>query len=282
MREGMFRIERCAILRLRSVSACLVASLGEFSPLFVMLRTDGRAADSLRHVTIEPGIAPHATGSALVSFGSTQVICAVMVDSDVPRWMREQEKPRGWLTAEYSMLPYSTLTRKPRDISRGKADSRGTEIQRLIGRSLRPCVDLEALGARTLWVDCDVLQADGGTRTAAITGACFAVEVACAGLVRSGMLEASPFRQRVAAVSCGLSGEDALLDLNYVEDRDIDMDLNIVMTHALEIVEVQGSAEGRALTRPQLDRLLDLGAKGIGELAAIQAAAFDAHNSSLS
>ena len=157
-----------------------------------MARLDGREAADLRVVTIEPGVAPHAQGSVLAAFGQTRVICSAMIEEGVPRWMKEQNVAGGWLTAEYSMLPYSTLSRKPREISRGKADARGTEIQRLIGRSLRAAVDLRAMGPRTLWVDCDVLQADGGTRTASITGGCVAVELAFRHQMAAGKLAASP------------------------------------------------------------------------------------------
>lgn len=240
-----------------------------------MTRHDGRAADALRPITFQAGIAPHAAGSVLVGFGNTRVICAASVHEEVPRWMKDQKVPGGWLTAEYSMLPYSTLDRKAREISRGKPDSRGTEIQRLIGRSLRASICLESLGPRTIWLDCDVLQADGGTRTAAITGASLALEMACHTLVRAGKLSETPFRRRVAAVSCGLQEGQALLDLDYVEDRDIDVDLNLVLTQEMEIVEVQASAEGRAFTGLQLDALLEIGRKGVTELFRYQSSEFE-------
>src|SRR6186997_474940 len=166
-----------------------------------MQRLEGRASDQLRPVTFELGIAPHASGSVLVAMGKTRVICGVMIEEGVPRWMKEQGVTGGWLTAEYSMLPYSTNTRKPRDIAKGRLDGRSSEIQRLIGRSLRAVVDLEKLGSRTMWIDCDVLQADGGTRTAAITGASLAVAVACQNLVAQKKLSALPLRTLVAAVS---------------------------------------------------------------------------------
>src|SRR5437763_1804423 len=171
-----------------------------------MTRTDGRAADQLRPVSFELGIAPNAAGSVLVAMGNTRVICGVMIEETVPRWMREQNVSGGWLTAEYSMLPYSTTTRMPRDISRGKLDGRSTEIQRLIGRSLRAVVDLEKLGPRTMWIDCDVLQADGGTRTAAITGASLAVALACKRLAEEKKVDAPPIKKLVAAVSAGILG----------------------------------------------------------------------------
>src|SRR5438876_4639392 len=169
-----------------------------------MQRADGRAADQVRPISFELNIAPYAGGSVLVSMGNTRVICGVMIEEAVPRWMKEQNITGGWLTAEYSMLPYSTQTRKPRDIARGRLDGRSTEIQRLIGRSLRAVVDLEKLGPRTMWVDCDVLQADGGTRTAAITGASLAVTIACRKLAKEKKLDAPPIKKLVAAVSAGI------------------------------------------------------------------------------
>jgi ribonuclease PH len=235
-----------------------------------MARPDGREAGDLRVVTIEPGVAPHAQGSVLAAFGQTRVICAAMIEDGVPRWMKEQGVTGGWITAEYSMLPYSTLSRKPRDISKGKQDGRGTEIQRLIGRSLRAAVDLKALGSRTLWVDCDVLQADGGTRTAAITGACVAVELAFRHLMAQGKLPASPMKRRVAAVSVGIVNGQAALDLNYVEDKNASVDLNLVMTEALDFVEVQGSGEEAVFSQAQLTEMLDLGRSGIEKLLQIQ------------
>src|SRR5438094_6111062 len=168
-----------------------------------MQRTDGRAADQVRDVSFELNIAPHASGSVLVAMGNTRVICGVMVEEVVPRWMKEQNITGGWLTSEYSMLPYSTTTRKPRDIMKGRLDGRSTEIQRLIGRSLRAVVDLEKLGARTMWVDCDVLQADGGTRTAAITGASLAVTIACRKMEKEKKLDAPPGKKLVAQFSAG-------------------------------------------------------------------------------
>ena len=237
-----------------------------------MARADGRQVDELRKITIEPGVAPAAQGSVLISFGQTRVICAVMIDEVVPRWMKEQSVAGGWLTAEYSMLPYSTLSRKPRDISKGRPDGRGTEIQRLIGRSLRAAVDLNALGARTLWVDCDVLQADGGTRTAAITGACVAVELACRQLIAAGKLAASPVKRRIAAVSVGIVGGVPLLDLNYLEDKNANVDMNLVMTDQLDFVEIQGSGEEAVFSTPELQAMLELGKTGIQQLLAAQEA----------
>ncbi len=205
--------------------------------------------------------------------GNTRVICAVMIDEGVPRWMKEQGVPGGWLTAEYSMLPYSTQTRKPRDIAKGKLDGRSSEIQRLIGRSLRAVVDLERLGSRTMWVDCDVLQADGGTRTAAITGASLAMAIACEGLVRLGKLKQSPLRKLVAAVSAGVLDGTPVLDLNYQEDKAVTVDFNLVATEDGEFVEMQGSGEEATFSEWELQSMLDLGRKGIGELIAAQRSA---------
>lgn len=215
-------------------------------------------------------MAPHASGSVLIRFGKTQVICAATLEDVVPRWMKEQQVPGGWITAEYSMLPYSTLSRKPRDISKGRQDGRGTEIQRLIGRSLRAAVDLQALGSRTLWVDCDVLQADGGTRTAAITGACVAVELACRTLIAAGKISVSPVKRRVAAVSVGIVDGEPRLDLNYEEDKDANVDMNLVMTDQGEFIEIQGSGEEAVFSGDQLTAMLDLGRSGISRLIEIQ------------
>ncbi|MFV0415124.1 MAG: ribonuclease PH [Chthoniobacterales bacterium] len=236
------------------------------------MRTDGRLPNQLRTISIETGIAPHAGGSVLIGFGNTRVICAANIEDGVPRWMKDQKVSGGWLTAEYSMLPYSTLSRKARDISRGKMDGRGTEIQRLIGRSLRAVVDLEALGPRTLWVDCDVLQADGGTRTASITGACIAVELAAQKLIEEKKLTASPLKDYLAAVSVGVVGSEVFLDLEYVEDRDAEVDLNLVMTGAGEFVEIQASGEEATFSSEQLSKMLEFGRAGIEELIAKQKA----------
>jgi ribonuclease PH len=233
-------------------------------------RLDGRAPIQTRPVSFEIGIAPHASGSVLISMGNTRVICAVMIDEGVPRWMKEQGVAGGWLTAEYSMLPYSTNTRKPRDITKGKLDGRSTEIQRLIGRSLRAVVDLEKLGPRTMWVDCDVLQADGGTRTAAITGASLAVALACKKLVDDKKLSELPIRNLVGAVSAGILGGVALLDLNYEEDKNVSVDFNFVATETGEFVELQGSGEESTFSQTQLDQMLSLGRQGIAELIQVQ------------
>lgn len=237
-----------------------------------MQRTDGRAADQIRPISFELGIAPHASGSVLVGMGNTRVICAVMIEETVPRWMKEQGVTGGWLTAEYSMLPYSTGTRKPRDITKGRLDGRSSEIQRLIGRSLRAVVDLEKLGPRTLWVDCDVLQADGGTRTAAITGASLAVAIACRKLADEKKIETPPIRKLVAAVSAGVLNGEAVLDLNYEEDKGVTVDFNLVATEDGEFVELQGSGEESTFSNDQLSEMLALGRKGIAELIAAQRA----------
>lgn len=235
-------------------------------------RADGRKADQLRPITFEAAIAPHATGSVLVRYGSTQVICAATIEPGVPTWMKQQGVKGGWLTAEYSMLPYSTHERKGRDINKGRLDGRTVEIQRLIGRSLRAAIDLEKLGASTLWLDCDVLQADGGTRTAGITGAYVAARLAVQKLLDQGKLRESPLTDSVAAVSVGLCGGAGLLDLAYVEDKDAEVDFNIVMTGQGRFVEVQGTGEESTFSHDQLHALLDLGQKGLKEISALQAA----------
>jgi len=244
--------------------------------MLVMTRHDGRLFDQLRPIQFEAGFAPHATGSVLCSFGNTRVICSAMVQEDVPRWMKAQNVKGGWITAEYSMLPYSTLDRKMRDIHKGKLDGRSVEIQRLIGRSLRTMLDLEKLGQRTLWIDCDVLQADGGTRTASITGASVAIGLAVNKLIAEGLITANPILHQVAAVSCGIVEETPLLDLNYVEDKDAAVDMNVVMTSSGEFVEIQGSGEEATFTEDQLTSLLALGRSGIRELHELQTKAIEA------
>ena len=234
------------------------------------VRTDGRSNDQLRPVRFTPGFAPNADGSVLIATGNTQVICAATVEAGVPRWMKDQGVSGGWITAEYSMLPYSTLTRRPRDISKGKLDGRSVEIQRLIGRALRAAVDLDALGERTLWIDCDVLQADGGTRTASITGASIAVALACAKLRAQGAIALWPIRCLVGAVSVGLVGGQVLLDLNYEEDRDAAVDMNLVMTSTGVFVEVQGAGEEATFSTEELNRMIELGEIGIRRLIASQ------------
>jgi ribonuclease PH len=235
-------------------------------------RSDTRLPNQLRAITIEPDIAPHASGSVLIGFGNTRVICAATVEAKVPSWMKQQGVKGGWLTAEYSMLPYSTLDRKPRDIAKGKIDGRTVEIQRLIGRSLRAVLDLQKLGEHTLWIDCDVLQADGGTRTAAITGAYLAARLAIQKLIDAKRIAENPLTDSVAAVSVGLYQGEALLDLNYVEDKDAEVDANVVMTGRGQFVEVQSSGEESTFSHEQLQLLLALAQTGLTELAARQTA----------
>jgi ribonuclease PH len=235
-------------------------------------RGDGRGADQIRPVGFELNIAPHATGSVLVSMGNTRVICGVMIEEVVPRWMKEQNVTGGWLTAEYSMLPYSTNTRKQRDVAKGRLDGRSTEIQRLIGRSLRAVVDLEKLGPRTMWVDCDVLQADGGTRTAAITGSSLAVAIACRRLAREKKVDAPPVKKLVAGVSAGILNGAAVVDLNYEEDKAVTVDFNLVATEDGDFVEVQGAGEESTLSQAEMDQMLLLGRKGISDLISAQRA----------
>ncbi|MEC8650171.1 MAG: ribonuclease PH [Verrucomicrobiota bacterium] len=229
-------------------------------------RPDKRATDQLRSIQFETGIAPHALGSVLVSFGATRIICAASVDNRVPGWMRAQGVEGGWMTAEYSMLPYSTLDRKTRDISRGKSDGRTVEIQRLIGRALRAVFDLKKFSGKTLWLDCDVLQADGGTRTASITGAYVAAKIAIGKLINGGQLTENPFTNSVAAVSVGIYQDTPVLDLNYLEDKDATVDANLVMTGSGHYVEVQSSGEESTFSREQLNALLELGSKGVNEI----------------
>jgi ribonuclease PH len=238
-------------------------------------RPDQRATDQLRPVSFQTGIAPHALGSVLVAFGDTRVICAASIDNRVPGWMRAQGVEGGWMTAEYSMLPYSTLDRKARDISRGKSDGRTIEIQRLIGRSLRAVLDLKKLPGKTLWIDCDVLQADGGTRTASITGAFVAAQIAVRKLIANKELEESPFNDSVAAISVGVYQDQPILDLNYPEDRDASVDANIVMTGSGRFVEVQASGEEATYGREELDALVALASKGITELNELQKEAIE-------
>jgi len=231
-------------------------------------RVSGRAADALRLVRFTRGYTRHAEGSVLAEFGETRVLCTVSVENRVPPFLKD--KGRGWLTAEYGMLPRATHTRGEREAARGRQSGRTQEIQRLIGRALRAVVDLGALGERTLQVDCDVLQADGGTRTAAITGAFVAVHDALGWMKREGMLAALPVKDFVAAVSVGLADGEALLDLDYAEDSSCDTDMNVVMTGAGRFVEVQGTAEGEPFARAQMDALLALAERGIRELVAHQ------------
>ena len=242
-------------------------------PNSAFARADARASDQLRPIRFHNGIAPYATGSTLIEWGNTRVICGVTVEESVPRWMKEQNVVGGWITAEYSMLPYSTLTRKPRDISKGRIDGRSQEIQRLIGRSMRAALDLQKIGSRTIWVDCDVLQADGGTRTASITGAYVALSLALRKLVAEGKLPAGLALNPVAAVSAGVVHGQALLDLAYTEDVAAEVDLNLVMNGAGEFIELQGTGEEATYSDLQLAEMLKLGKLGIARLLELQKAA---------
>jgi ribonuclease PH len=235
------------------------------------MRRNGRKPDELRPVSFEPGYNRYAEGSVLVSFGETRVLCTASVEPRVPPWLKG--RGAGWVTAEYGMLPRSTHTRSPREAARGRQGGRTLEIQRLIGRSLRAAIDLSALGERTITIDCDVLQADGGTRTAAITGGYVALRLAANGLERGGQLSSTLVHGQVAAVSVGIVDGAAVLDLDYVEDSEAETDMNVVMNEAGGFVEVQGTAEGHAFQRGELDRLLDLASAGIRELLDAQRAA---------
>jgi ribonuclease PH len=234
-------------------------------------RSYGRAPSELRPTTIEPHFVKPATGSALITQGETRVICTASIQESVPRWMAG--RGRGWATAEYGMLPASTGERKPRDVSKGRPDGRTVEIQRLIGRSLRGVIDFEALGERTIYLDCDVLTADGGTRCASITGAFVALDLACRRLVDEGRLERSPLTGTVAAISCGIVDGIPLLDLDYAEDSTAEVDANVVMTGEGGLIEVQATAERTPLSRAHLDELLALAGGGIEQLRAVQARA---------
>ncbi len=232
------------------------------------IRRDGRAPDQLRPVRITPGCQPYAEGSAMIEMGDTTVLCAASVDPEVPRWMRG--RGTGWVTAEYDMLPRATSSRRGRDRDTGRTASRSQEIQRLIGRSLRAATDLAALGERAIYLDCDVLQADGGTRTAAITGAYVALHLALRGLVEEGKLERVPLRCAVAAISVGLLDDGLLLDLDYSEDSAADADFNIVMTDAGNLVEIQATAEGNPFPRQRVTDAMALAARGMEPLFAAQ------------
>ena len=237
-------------------------------------RFQGRSPRDLRPLSCVWDIAANAAGSVLLRCGKTEVICTVSVEESVPRWMKDQNVTGGWLTAEYSMLPASTHDRKPRDSSRGKVDGRSTEIQRLLGRSLRAVLDLEALGPRSLWVDCDVLAADGGTRTTAISGACLALRRAIERLQVAGRLIGDPLRTPVAAISVGLLQGTPFLDLDYPEDRDAEVDMNVVMTGTGRLVEVQAGGEEHDFTRQEFEQLLGLAEEGIRKVLSFQESAW--------
>ena len=239
-------------------------------PVSTYFRPEGRAIDALRTLRLTPDFIPTAEGSVLIELGHTRVLCNATVENGVPGWLRN--RGQGWVTAEYGMLPRATLTRSPRESERGKVGGRTHEIQRLIGRSLRAAVDLKALGERTIILDCDVLQADGGTRTAAITGAAVALGLAIDRLVAAKTLAASPIRRLIAAISVGIVDDTPLLDLAYEEDARADVDMNVVMTSAGDFVEVQATAEHNTFSRDQHFSLLDLAAKGTAELVRAQQA----------
>jgi len=239
-------------------------------PPSLAARTDGRQPDQLRPIRFQNHIAPYATGSTLIEWGNTRVICGVTIEESVPRWMKEQNVTGGWITAEYSMLPYSTLTRKARDITKGKIDGRSQEIQRLIGRAMRAALDLEKLGPRTICVDCDVLQADGGTRTAAITGAYVALSIAVRRLLAAKKIVENPILHAVAAVSVGIVDGKALCDLCYTEDVAAAVDFNLVMNSAGEFIELQGTGEEATFSEAQLAELLKLGKAGVRHLLEAQ------------
>ena len=237
------------------------------------MRPSGRSADQMRTIRLTPDFTQHAEGSVLVEFGETRVLTTASVESKVPRFLKG--KSEGWITAEYGMLPRSTHTRNSREAARGRQSGRTMEIQRLIGRSLRAVIDRSALGERTITVDCDVLQADGGTRTAAITGGYVALALAMQQLIERGDLTQSPIHGQVAAVSVGLYDGTAVLDLDYAEDAEAETDMNIVMNEAGGLIEIQGTAEGHAFLREELDRLLDLAGRGIEELLQAQRAVLE-------
>ena len=239
-----------------------------------MKRSDERAPDALRKVEIELGFTENPAGSVLIRTGKTMVLCTATIEKSVPGWLRGSGK--GWVTAEYSMLPGSTDTRSEREAQKGKLSGRTQEIQRLIGRSLRAVIDLNALGERAIVIDCDVLQADGGTRTASVTGGYVALAAACRRLVEVGILKQSPLHDSVAAISVGVVGGEILLDLAYAEDSRAEVDMNVVQTGSGRLVEVQGTGEGGTFDRKLLDRMLDVAEKGIGELTELQARALGA------
>ncbi len=238
------------------------------------MRKDGRALDELRPIELIPNFTQNPLGSVLCGFGNTKVLCTVCEEAGVPRWLKGSGD--GWVTAEYSMLPGSTDRRSDRESSRGKVGGRTMEIQRLIGRSLRAVVDLRSLGERTLWIDCDVLQADGGTRTASITGAYVALAIACGRLRADGRIANDPLRDSVGAISVGLVGGDAMLDLPYEEDVRADVDMNVVGTGSGDLIEVQGTGEGATFSEKQLHDLTTLALGGIADLVAVQSRAIAA------
>jgi len=236
----------------------------------MLIRPDNRLANQLRPISFTPGIAPNAAGSVLAAFGDTRVICAASLEEKVPSWMKAQGVKGGWLTAEYSLLPYSTLDRKPRDISKGKLDGRTVEIQRLIGRALRAVLDLSKLDGLTLWIDCDVLQADGGTRTASISGAYVAAQLAVKKFLAAGKIKETPFTDSVGAISVGIYQDVPVLDLNYLEDKDASVDANIVMTGSGKFVEVQSSGEEATFSGTDLEAMISLAKTGLQTVFRLQ------------
>ena len=232
------------------------------------MRPSGRAAGQMRTVSFTKDFTKHAEGSVLVAFGDTKVICTASVDNRQPRWIRDENQ--GWVTAEYGMLPRSTHGRMDREAARGKQSGRTQEIQRLIGRSLRACIDLQKLGPRTITLDCDVIQADGGTRTASISGAFVAMQLAIKDMIISGLLEESPVHQNVAAISVGIFDGTPVLDLDYAEDSSAETDMNVVMDQSGRFIEIQGTAEGAPFSREEMETLLALAEKGINEIIAAQ------------
>lgn len=238
-----------------------------------MPRANGRAVDALREMQIERNYTKHAEGSVLITVGNTKVLCTASVSDTVPRFIKQENKKHGWVTAEYGMLPRATHTRTQREAAKGKQGGRTLEIQRLIGRSLRNAIDLGALGEHTVTIDCDVIQADGGTRTAAITGAMVALEDAVNWMIGQQMISANPIKHRIAAVSVGIFEGSAVLDLNYDEDSSAETDMNVVMNHLGGIVEIQGTAEGEAFSEAEFDQMFALAKAGITEIVAKQAEA---------
>ena len=232
------------------------------------MRPSGRAAGQMRTVSFTKDFTKHAEGSVLVAFGETKVICTASIDNRQPRWIRDENQ--GWVTAEYGMLPRSTHGRMDREAARGKQSGRTQEIQRLIGRSLRACIDLKKLGPRTITLDCDVIQADGGTRTASISGAFVAMQLAIKGMITNGLLEESPVHQNVAAISVGIFNGTPVLDLDYAEDSSAETDMNVVMDQSGRFIEIQGTAEGAPFSREEMETLLALAEKGIHEIIAAQ------------
>ena len=239
-----------------------------------MSRPNNRAQDEMRAVEIIPNFIKHPDGSVLIAVGDTKVLCSAFIEDKVPSFLKGSGS--GWVTAEYSLLPASTETRTVREASRGKVSGRTSEIQRLIGRSLRAVVDMQALGERTIWIDCDVIQADGGTRTASVTGAFVALNMALQKLKMQGIIDTIPINDYVAAVSVGISNNITVLDLEYSEDADAEVDMNVVMTGKGEFVEIQGTGETRAFSRKELDELLHLAAKGVEELILLQKSILEA------